>query len=88
MANGLLGTYIATFSTTNIVSNSSLTFVHSLGAAPDIVIVQKLVNTTIATEVSAAPNYSADATNVTLSAPGLACGVCRCTAIVAHSIIS
>ena len=87
MANGLLGTYIATFSTTDIASSVNTTFVHSLGAAPDIVIVQKLSAATIATEVSQAPHFSADATNITLYAAGLPTGICRCTAIVAHSII-
>ncbi len=88
MANGLLGTYIATFSTTDIASNTSGSFAHDLGAAPDFVIIHKIEAATYATEVSAAPVHSADATNVSFYAVGVPTGDFRCTAIVAHSIIS
>ncbi len=88
MANGVLGTYIATFTTTNIVSNANASFAHGLGAAPDIVIVRNLNSATIATESNKRAHYSADATNITLYATGLPTGTMQCTAIVAHSIIS
>ncbi len=88
MANGLLGTYIATFSTADIQSETFATFPHSLGAAPDIVIIQGLAAATVATEVNEQPNYSADATNISIYPTGTDVGVLRCSAIVAHSIIS
>ncbi len=88
MANGLLGTYIATFSTTDIAAAALGSFAHALPAAPDIVIIQKVGAVTFATEASMAPCYSADATNVSFHPQGLPTGVFEATAIVAHSVIS
>jgi hypothetical protein len=88
MANGLLGTYIATFSTTDIQSETFATFAHGLGSAPDIVIVEMLASTSVATETNTPPSYSADATNISLHPRGTDVDICRCVAIVAHSIIS
>ncbi len=87
MANGLLGTYIATFSTSDIASDGTTTFAHDLGGIPDFVIIHKIETTTFATENSQAPDYTADATNVTFVAAGLPTGDFRAAAVVAHSII-
>jgi hypothetical protein len=78
----LLGSFIDVRTIAALASNGSVSFAHGLPAAPDFVFVQ-------ATETSASGNWAAvaDATNVTISARGVACPVGRVMSIVAHSVI-
>lgn len=78
----LLGSFIDVRTIASLASNGSVSFAHGLPGAPDFVIVQ-------ATETSQAGDWASvfDATNVTVSAKGVACPVGRVVSIVAHSII-
>ena len=84
----LLNTFIDSRTIGGLASNGTATFAHGLPAAPDFVIIQGIVTATGASNAAMAlPRYSADATNVTLYATGLAGSDLRVVSIVAHSII-
>lgn len=82
----LLGRYIDVVTIGSFASNASASFAHGLPAVPDFVMIQGIQAATTASGVL--PNYSANATNVSLfgsgtqSSPDL-----RVTSVVAHSII-
>lgn len=82
----LLGTYIDSRTIASFASNASASFAHGLPSAPDFVLIQGIQAATTASGV--VPNYSANATNVSLfgsatnSSPDL-----RVVSVVAHSII-
>lgn len=82
----LLGSYIDVRTIASFASNASASFAHGLPAAPDFVLISGLQAATTASGV--VPNYTADATNVSLfgtatnSAPDI-----RVVSVVAHSII-
>lgn len=82
----LLGAYIDVRTIASFASNTSASFAHGLPAAPDFVIIQGIQAATTASGV--VPNYTANATNVSLfgsgsqSSPDL-----RVVSVVAHSII-
>ena len=82
----LLGTYIDSRTIASFASNATPSFAHCLPSAPDFVLIQGIQAATTASGV--VPNYSANATNVSLfgsatnSSPDL-----RVVSVVAHSII-
>ncbi len=78
----LLGSFIDVRTIAALASNGSVSFAHGLPAAPDFVIV-------VGTETSAQGDWSVvfDATNVTVSAKGVACPIGRVLSLVAHSVI-
>jgi hypothetical protein len=82
----LLGSFIDVRTIASFASNASASFAHGLPAAPDFVLIAGLQAATTASGV--VPNYTANATNVSLfgtatnSSPDI-----RVVSVVAHSII-
>jgi hypothetical protein len=87
MAGGaLLGSYIDVRTVASFASNASASFAHGLPSAPDFVLVLGLQAASSASGV--VPNYTADATNVSLFGTATnSTPVMRVVSVVAHSLI-
>jgi hypothetical protein len=81
----LLGSFIDSRTIASFASNASASFAHGLPAAPDYVLALPFGGAT--TAAGAAPLFTADATNVSLFAAGIAAPLLRVVSTVAHSII-
>ena len=82
----LLGTYIDSRTLAALTTGASTSYAHSLGAAPDIIIVNENATTNSTTAIKLA--WTADATNVTVYNHGQnATSTLNAVAIRAHSII-
>jgi len=82
----LLGTFIDVRTIASFASNASASFAHGLPASPDFVLVAGLQAATTASGV--VPNYTANATNVSLFGSGSQSAPdTRVVSVVAHSII-
>lgn len=81
----LLGSYIDSRTVASFASNASASFAHGLPAAPDFLIIAGIQAAT--TSLGIVPNYTFDATNVSLFGSAQQTPNLRVVSVVAHSII-
>lgn len=81
----LLGSFIDSRTIASFASNASASFAHGLPATPDFVI--PLPNGAATTAAGGIPLFTADATNVSLFANGVATPLLKVISVVAHSIV-